>query len=62
MGTKVLEAHRVNGFYQGEYLSWWDNGNLKEKGLYKNGHRTGSYFWFKEDGTLLKTYEYENEE
>ena len=62
MGIKILEAFRINGSYHGEYSSWWDNGNLKEKGIYESGQRLNTYYWFKEDGTLLKAHDYNKEE
>jgi len=38
--------------FDGSYQSWWDNGVLKEQGVFKNGVRQPGYRWFNEDGTL----------
>ena len=38
-----------------EVKTFFENGNLRERGSYKNASRNGLWEYFKEDGSLEKT-------
>ena len=57
-GTLILEEHHQNGQRHGPYKSWWNNGALKEQGLYEADKRVGIYRWFRESGELWKEHDY----
>ena len=38
----------------GEYLSFYENGYLKSKGKYKEGHMQGYWHFYRKDGSLMR--------
>ncbi len=36
-GNKKCEKHYINGMLENDYTTWHNNGNIKEKGFFKNG-------------------------
>lgn len=57
-GQKILEASYKNGLHDGPYQSWWDTGDVKERGMYKSGQRVGVYTWFSLDGQKVSEHDY----
>ena len=55
----IMQAEFKQGEHDGEFRSWWNNGNLKEEGQFSFGKRIGKYRWYDEDGTLLQEHIYE---
>ena len=43
------------GKVEGEWLYYYDNGQLQFKSNYKDGKKDGETFWYKENGKLIKT-------
>jgi antitoxin component YwqK of YwqJK toxin-antitoxin module len=43
---------------EGEFISFYQNGNIETKGQYKNGRRTGMWEQYYEKGTLKQQQEY----
>jgi antitoxin component YwqK of YwqJK toxin-antitoxin module len=43
-----------------EFLSYYENGEIKEKGYYKNGEKNGVFYYFSENGKILKEILYVN--
>jgi len=43
----------------GEYFRFYENGKMKEKGIYANGVRHGLIYHYREDGTLAESSQYE---
>lgn len=39
----------------GEYLEFYDNGHLKSKGKYKDGHMHGNWEFYSRDGSLMRS-------
>jgi antitoxin component YwqK of YwqJK toxin-antitoxin module len=44
-----------NGILNGKYSEYYMNGNIKTKGEYKNGAKSGSWLNFSEDGKKIKS-------
>ena len=61
-GQLVLEASYKNGLHHGAYQSWWDNGNIKERGKYSTGQRVGKYTWYSIEGRKISEYDYDSDE
>lgn len=47
--------HRVNGFYQGLYLLYYESGALKCRGQYDTGEKDGIWLYFNETGDTIET-------
>jgi len=47
------------GKREGEYLNYYDNGQLENEGNYKNGEREGEWVWYK-DGQIRTKINYKN--
>jgi len=43
-----------NFFPEGEYITYYENGNIKEKGNYEKGFKTGRWKYYSETGKLKK--------
>lgn len=43
-----------------EDVSFYDNGQIKQKLVYKNNKLDGPQYWYYENGNLSNTYQYEN--
>ena len=43
--------------YSGKVFNFWDNGNMKLEGSYKDGLMNGKWTWYREDGKkMVKAY------
>ena len=49
------------GLLEGLMEVYYENGQLRRKGNYKNNKREGLWEYFKQDGSLEKTETYEND-
>jgi uncharacterized protein YdhG (YjbR/CyaY superfamily) len=62
--VKKIIKHRIteiNASYpkkSGEYLEFYDNGNLKAQGKYKADKLHGKWQWYRKDGTKLRSGEF----
>jgi len=57
-GQKVLEASYRHGLHDGPYQSWWDSGQMKESGTYKDGQRVGVYTWYSVEGEKISEHDF----
>lgn len=48
-----VKAFNYNGFYENEYLEYYENGNLKERGKYKAGNEVGIWYFYFISGQLF---------
>ncbi len=49
----------VKGKREGKWTLWSENGQLRDRGHWKNGSFVGKWEWLKEDGTLDKVIDYD---
>ncbi|MBI4649961.1 hypothetical protein HY745_01440 [Candidatus Desantisbacteria bacterium] len=42
----------INGYADGDYTSWFPNGKVSVKGNYSMGKPTGTFIYYREDGTI----------
>lgn len=59
-GGKYINFRMIHGKLNGEYITYFENGNIKEKGRYYNGLKRGEWSEFYENGQIHKK-EYYNE-
>lgn len=59
-GGIKLQYHMTGGHLNGEYKSWWHNGNKCIETTYKDDKIHGDYLYWNEDGTLKEKSVYEN--
>lgn len=52
---KRMEKQYVNGVLNGLYLTWWDDSELRERGIYVNGEKEGKWQQFVY-GNLTETF------
>ena len=57
---KEFEYNTLDGIKHGEYTSWYKNGKLKEKCVYKNSLKHGKQIMLDENDILISEYEYIN--
>lgn len=56
----IEEGYWNNGFFQGQYCSYFKNGSLKSNGNYLFGIEVGKWVYYKKDGTIYKIVYYPN--
>jgi antitoxin component YwqK of YwqJK toxin-antitoxin module len=39
-------------WFDGEYVEFYENGQMKIKGMFEENLKTGDWFWYKEDGSI----------
>ena len=49
-----------DGLWEGKYTSYWNNGQLEQKGNYGDGKKGGIWTVFKKNGTPERTEIYKN--
>lgn len=51
-----------NGILNGESIAWYRNGNLRRKGCYTNGHISGKWIFWDEEGhkTVEANYKFDS--
>jgi antitoxin component YwqK of YwqJK toxin-antitoxin module len=58
-GKTILDrGYLINGRIAGEWISYYSNGKIAEKGSYNNGNRTGVWEYYLDNGWLNKKVEY----
>ena len=59
-GAIWTKNYRINGkVLDGNYVALHDNGNIYQKGLYRDGHQIGKWFCYTSDGRPFKIYIYD---
>ena len=58
--TGLRNGSIKNGKAEGEWVGYWDDGQLMYKGNYKNGKREGAWVEFWNDGLLHRKGNYKN--
>lgn len=56
--TVYLKSDFVNGKQHGEYIEYFQNGQINYKYNYKNGIEDGEWVWYDENGNILKKENY----
>lgn len=56
--TKLIAGTYVNGIKQGVWITWYQNGRLKDSGSYKNNHMTGEWRSWSDSGTLTGIFHF----
>ena len=51
-------CQRPDGTKHGEFVDWWENGNKKSAGTYREGRREGQWTFFRESGEVDSRMEY----
>ncbi len=51
---RYVQNYDVWGDLTGEWLNFYKNGNIKQKGFYKNGKPYGLWTYYNEDGSITK--------
>lgn len=59
-GKPTYECNYVDNNYDGKYVSYWENGRIKEQGNYQLGLRNGSWRKFDDMGNLFLIVTYKN--
>lgn len=57
-GNKKNEFILIGIFPEGVFQSWYENGQLKEIGEYKDGDKIGVWKYYDENGNLIKEEKY----
>lgn len=52
--TPKLKGNFVNGRPNGDYVKYWDNGNVKEEGRYTDKKQTDVFKTYYKDGTIMQ--------
>ena len=52
--TRFIQSYDIWGDLTGEWLFYYKNGNIHQKGFYTNGKPSGTWSYYNEDGTLKK--------
>ena len=47
-GRPKWKGHKKNGLREGNWVGWWDNGQLHYKGKYSNGKKEGKWLVYSE--------------
>lgn len=53
-----MEFTGFGDYYDGEYKVFFQNGNLKLKGIYDENFKTDQWVWYNEDGTIKVSLKY----
>ena len=58
-GTLCIKELRIeNKTVDGFNIAYWDNGEIYQKGYFKNGHEVGKWYCFTQSGEPFKIYFY----
>ena len=52
--TRYVQNYNIWGDLTGEWIHYYKNGNINQKGFYTNGKPSGTWSYYNEDGTLKK--------
>jgi antitoxin component YwqK of YwqJK toxin-antitoxin module len=61
-GAKLMEGSFANGKREGEWVSWFPDGQVWSKGYFKNGKRDGKSWVYHPNGQLYMKGEYKDGE
>ena len=53
-GKKIDDFNFKNGEFDGLGTGWYDNGQKKKEGTYKDGERVGKWTWYNKIGIKIK--------
>lgn len=56
--TVYLKSDFVDGKQHGEYIEYFQNGNISYKYSFKNGVEDGEWVWYNEDGSIQRKCNY----
>ncbi len=63
MESNIVEkAHYKSGYLQGEYLSYYSDGQVEKQGIYEEGKRVGQFRLYHSNGNLKSVLEYSGKE
>lgn len=57
-GAKCVVSPQHNGIPAGEEMGFYSSGRIKYKGQYRAGSQVGRWIWYKEDGSVEETKDY----
>lgn len=60
-GEILKKANLKNALYNGEFVSYFENGTISEKGFYEDGFRVGKWYFYYPNGTIYLEIEYKKE-
>ena len=52
-GTPVMEKSYKQGLLEGDFKYYWDNGNIRVSGKFKNQRRTGRWKNYNKKGDVI---------
>jgi antitoxin component YwqK of YwqJK toxin-antitoxin module len=52
----------TNGYREGEWTLYYDNGNVESKGNYERGEKVGSWSYYSRSGKLIEKVNHKAEE
>lgn len=55
---KSITTFNNKGEKHGEYIKYYENKNIKEKGWFKSNQENGKWFYYSSDNNLTETHEY----
>jgi len=59
---KYFEVPMLNGLFEGHWIQFYSNGEVRQKGKYTHGKKNGLFSDFNENGDLEREIEYSNGE
>ena len=51
-------TYKEDGKEDGLYTGWYENGQKRLEGTYKDGEKDGKWIYYNEDGTVKEVEEY----
>ena len=52
-GKLILEKHYLNNLLHGEYIYYWDNGQIRFQGMFIGNHRSGRWINYDKNGKII---------
>jgi len=52
-GKLIIEKNYSNNLLHGEYIYYWDNGNVRFQGTFLNNHREGRWINYDKHGEII---------
>ncbi len=49
-----ISGRFIDGKFDGQFVHYWENGQLQTKGVYRDGKKEGHWVYFSNDGTVLE--------
>ena len=57
-GKVILEKHYLNNLLHGEYIYYWDNGQIRFSGMFLWNKRVGTWINYDKSGRIIFKEEY----